>query len=97
MQEIRYIPDTVTLKVDGERCTGCGQCTFVCPHGVLALNNKKIRIVDRDGCMECGACALNCPVEAIAVTPGVGCAAYIISSWLHGDGAACCGNESYCC
>jgi len=96
MQEIRYIRDTVTLEVNKGRCSGCGRCIEVCPHGVLALTNKKVTMKDRDGCMECGACALNCPEEAISVTPGVGCAAYIISSWIKGEGAACCGNESCC-
>ena len=96
MRDMRYIPDTVTLQLDQERCTGCGRCTVVCPHGVMALNGQKARIVDRNGCMECGACALNCPDTAISVTPGVGCAAYIINSWFKGDQADCCGGESYC-
>jgi ferredoxin len=43
--------------------------------------------------MECGACAKNCPTEAIAVTPGVGCAAYIIQTWFKGKNTTvCCGN-----
>ena len=37
--------------------------------------------------MECGACATNCPVHAITVTPGVGCAAYIIQTWIRGKKA----------
>jgi ferredoxin len=45
---------------------------------------KKAQIIDLDGCMECGGCATNCPTEAITVTPGVGCAAYIIQKWLKG-------------
>jgi ferredoxin len=42
--------------------------------------------------MECGACALNCPVAAIEVTPGVGCASYIIQTWIKGKDAVieCC-------
>ncbi|MGD2023929.1 MAG: 4Fe-4S binding protein, partial [Desulfobacterales bacterium] len=51
------------------------------------------RIVDLDGCMECGACAKNCPTDAIGVTPGVGCASYIIQTWIKGKNTtACCGN-----
>jgi hypothetical protein len=45
--------------------------------------------------MECGACAKNCPTDAIAVSPGVGCASYIIQTWIKGKGkdvAVCCGN-----
>jgi hypothetical protein len=44
--------------------------------------------------MECGACAKNCPVGAVSVTPGVGCATYIIQSWLRRSKGACgCGQE----
>jgi NAD-dependent dihydropyrimidine dehydrogenase PreA subunit len=84
MKTLRYIDGVATISLDGERCIGCGMCTQVCPHGVFTLNGKKALITDRDGCMECGACAMNCPVEAISVTPGVGCASLIINRWLKG-------------
>ena len=74
MKDLRYLDDVVTLTLNEKECVGCGICTQVCPHGVLALNHRKARIVDRDGCMECGACANNCPTGALGVTPGVGCA-----------------------
>jgi len=96
MKEFRYIPDVSTLALDGEKCTGCGMCETVCPHGVLEIVERKAQIVDLNGCMECGACSKNCPVEAVMVTPGVGCAAYIIQTWIKGkdsgscDGATCC-------
>lgn len=90
MKSIRYLENVTTLALDSQRCIGCGQCTLVCPHGVFVLEGKKARLDDRDGCMECGACALNCPVEAIRVTPGVGCASYIIQTWLKGKEAAAC-------
>lgn len=82
MQGFRHFSNVATLNLDTVACVGCGMCTQVCPHGVLVLSGKKARIADRDGCMECGACANNCPAEAIRVTPGVGCAAYIVQKWL---------------
>ncbi len=84
MNEFRYLPGVTTLQLDTDACIGCGACETVCPHGVMKVNGKKAEIVDRDGCMECGACANNCPVEAVRVTPGVGCAAYIIQTWFKG-------------
>ena len=84
MQEFRYLPNVTTLQLNPDLCIGCGDCQSVCPHGVFEVNEKKARIVDLDGCMECGACANNCPVSAISVTPGVGCAAYIIQTWIKG-------------
>ncbi|MGD9972918.1 MAG: mercury methylation ferredoxin HgcB [Desulfatirhabdiaceae bacterium] len=96
MKTFRYLSHVTTLQVNTERCVGCGMCERVCPHGVLQVTEKMIRIIDRDACMECGACATNCPVQAIEVTPGVGCAAYIIQTWIKGREAATCGGGSCC-
>ncbi|MBT8342797.1 MAG: 4Fe-4S binding protein [Desulfatitalea sp.] len=96
MEAMRYLDNVVTLMLDESRCVGCGMCTQVCPHGVLAMAERTVRIVDRDGCMECGACANNCPTEALAVTPGVGCASYIIQSWIKGKENASCGGSGCC-
>lgn len=81
MDGFRYISGVATLKLAEKFCIGCGMCTTVCPHGVFRLANQKAQITDLDNCMECGACARNCPVRAIAVSPGVGCATYIIKKW----------------
>jgi len=82
MDTFRYLPGVATLVYDRDACVGCGACTRVCPHGVFVLDQGRAQLVDRDGCMECGACALNCPPQALAVSPGVGCAAYIINGWI---------------
>ena len=99
MKELRHLPNVTTLVYDSAKCVGCGNCETVCPHGVFEMSGKgkKVQLVDRDGCMECGACALNCPTEAITVTPGVGCAAYIIQSWIKGKENAACGPGGGCC
>lgn len=95
---LKYLRNVVTLALDGPRCTGCGRCEEVCPHGVLALLNGKAAIIDLDACMECGACTRNCPFEAITVTAGVGCAAAIIRGRLKGTSPdCCCSNGPDCC
>ena len=91
MGQLVYLKDVVTLKLDEEKCTGCGTCLSVCPHAVLRPANGKIEIRDRDACMECGACSQNCPVKAVSVRAGVGCAAAVINSVL-GRKSACCTN-----
>ena len=87
---MKYLSDVVTLKLNEEKCIGCGQCLIVCPHDVFAMNGSSAAIRDRDACMECGACALNCPTEAVTVQAGVGCAAAIINSFLGITGSDCC-------
>jgi ferredoxin len=88
MKGLRYLPGVSTLVLDEEACIGCSMCWMVCPHTVFGQRNGRAVIADLDGCMECGACATNCPVAAITVTPGVGCAAYIIQKWLKNAGFA---------
>ena len=90
MITLRYLPNVTTLTLDADACVGCGMCTEVCPHGVLMMEERKVLVADLDACMECGACANNCPVGALRVTPGVGCAAYIIQSWIKDKNAAIC-------
>ena len=97
MQDFRYLSDVSTLRLDADRCVGCGSCTEVCPHGVFELRGERAEIVDLDGCMECGACALNCPPGALSLTPGVGCASYIIKKWFkRGPGQSECSSSSCC-
>jgi len=84
MKDFRYLDNTAILRLNPEKCIGCGNCATVCPHRVFELRGKKAVIIDHDGCMECGACATNCPAAAIYVNPddGCGCAAYIINHWI---------------
>jgi NAD-dependent dihydropyrimidine dehydrogenase PreA subunit len=69
---LKYLKDVVTLKLNEDKCVGCGLCLQVCPHEVFSLKEGKAYIQDKDGCMECGACAKNCLVAAIEVRSGVG-------------------------
>lgn len=69
---LKYLKNVVTLKLNPDKCIGCGVCGEVCPHGVFVVENRKARIEDKDNCMECGACAKNCLVGAINVKAGVG-------------------------
>lgn len=98
---MKYLSNVASLELCAEKCTGCGLCLEVCPHGVFALENNKAVILDRDQCMECGACTANCAFGALQVTKGVGCAAAIINSLISG-GEPCCdcsgdSKKSNCC
>jgi ferredoxin len=93
----RYLKNVATLELDDGKCSGCGMCMDVCPHGVLESAGRKVVIRDKDGCMECGACALNCPSGAIAVKAGVGCAYAIIKGSLTGTEPTCCGGPGGAC
>lgn len=61
-----------------DKCDGCRTCTKVCPHGVLAMRDRKAYLADELACIECAACQLNCANNAIAVTKGTGCLVAIV-------------------
>lgn len=95
MKGFAYLRDVVTLKLEQDKCIGCGRCHEVCPHQVFSLEGGLADIANRDACMECGACAKNCPAAAITVDAGVGCASGLINEWLRernirGWGGECC-------
>ena len=85
----RYLKNVTTLKMNSDKCTGCGICIEVCPHNVFMMNKGKSAIADKDSCIECGACVKNCPFNALEVKPGVGCAYAIIKGWLTGTEPSC--------
>lgn len=83
MKGFRYLTNVSTLGVEEKACIGCGRCLEVCPHQVISLEGRRVRIQDLDACMECGACARNCPAGAIRVDAGVGCASGLVTEWLR--------------
>jgi len=62
-----YISGVSTLKLTAEKCTGCGRCVDVCPHGVFDIHDHRAQIIALDSCMECGACSQNCSFGALSV------------------------------
>jgi NAD-dependent dihydropyrimidine dehydrogenase PreA subunit len=96
MKSWSYVKNGESLSIDAGRCTGCGTCLEVCPHGVFVLAAGKAVVADRGACMECGACGKNCPLGAIEVSSGVGCAAAIINGRIRGT-APDCGCGGGCC
>jgi ferredoxin len=85
-----------TLMLMPHRCSGCGRCVEVCPHGVFAIQERKARMVNANDCMECGACQVNCASGAIKVESGVGCAKAMIQAALTGKEVSC-GGPGGCC
>lgn len=80
-----------SLRLDAKRCTGCGMCLNVCPHGVFERQNGSVRLALPLACMECGACQRNCPPGAVQVESGVGCAGAMIRAALTGKKEPVCG------
>ena len=55
------------VKIDADKCNGCGQCITGCHEGALQLINGKAVLVREDYCDGLGACIGDCPVGAITL------------------------------
>lgn len=55
------------IKIDEERCTGCGKCIPNCPEGALQIIDNKARLISDLFCDGLGACIGNCPENAIEI------------------------------
>jgi NAD-dependent dihydropyrimidine dehydrogenase PreA subunit len=53
------------VRIDTLRCTGCGACTYLCPVGVLVIEDMKCRV--EEGCISCGNCVERCHWQAITL------------------------------
>ena len=55
------------IRIDEEKCDGCGQCCTGCPEGALQMIDGKARLVSEITCDGLGACIGLCPQDAIRV------------------------------
>lgn len=53
------------IKIDEEKCTGCGLCVSGCHEGALQLIDEKARMISDLFCDGLGACIGECPEGAI--------------------------------
>ncbi len=55
------------IRIDEEKCDGCGLCAQGCPEGALQMIDGKARLVSEITCDGLGACVGDCPQGAITV------------------------------
>ncbi len=55
------------IKIDAEKCTGCGECIPNCPEGALQIIDGEARLVSDLFCDGLGACIGHCPEGAITI------------------------------
>lgn len=54
------------IKIDQEKCNGCGLCITACHEGALALVDGKAKLLRDDYCDGLGDCLPACPTGAIS-------------------------------
>ncbi len=55
------------VKIDEQKCNGCGQCVDACAEGAIKLVNGKAKLVSETYCDGLGACIGHCPQDAITI------------------------------
>ena len=54
------------IKIDKEKCNGCGACVTACHEGAIALVDGKAELIRDDYCDGLGDCLPACPTDAIS-------------------------------
>ena len=57
----------VEVRIDQEKCTGCGLCFKTCIYNGLRMKKDKA-VIKQENCMGCGRCEMICPNGAVSVT-----------------------------
>jgi Pyruvate/2-oxoacid:ferredoxin oxidoreductase delta subunit len=55
------------IKIDEEKCNGCGLCTLSCAEGALQIIDGKAKLVSDNYCDGLGACIGECPQDALTI------------------------------
>jgi len=55
------------VKIDEEKCNGCGVCVPACAEGALQIINGKAKLISETYCDGLGACLGECPQGAITI------------------------------
>ena len=55
------------IKIDEEKCNGCGQCVNACAEGAIKLIDGKAKLISEVYCDGLGACIGHCPQDAITI------------------------------
>ena len=61
------MPKRKIIKIDEDKCTGCGLCVPSCAEGAIQIIDGKARLVKDSYCDGLGACLGECPEGALTI------------------------------
>lgn len=77
----------MSIRINKEKCIGCGKCTQVCPGSLICIKEKKAHMKYPKDCWGCVSCVKECPVGAIEffLGPDIGGNGSVMNVELEGD------------
>ncbi|OAT81250.1 ATP-binding protein [Desulfotomaculum copahuensis] len=61
------MPKRKIVRIDEEKCTGCGLCVTPCAEGAIQLVNGKAKVLREELCDGAGFCLGVCPAGALTI------------------------------
>ena len=55
------------VKIDEEKCNGCGLCVIPCAEGAIEIINGKAKVIREELCDGAGFCLGVCPTGALTI------------------------------
>lgn len=55
------------IRIDEDKCDGCGACVIACAEGAIQVIDGKARLVSETYCDGLGACLGECPQDALSI------------------------------
>jgi NAD-dependent dihydropyrimidine dehydrogenase PreA subunit len=55
------------IRIDEEKCTGCGKCALACAEGAIEIQDGKAKVMNEIFCDGLGACIGECPEGALTI------------------------------
>jgi NAD-dependent dihydropyrimidine dehydrogenase PreA subunit len=55
------------IKINKNKCSGCGNCVEACPFKVFEIEKGKAVVKHPEKCKKCRACVSACPNNAIEI------------------------------
>ncbi|MCJ7745606.1 MAG: 4Fe-4S binding protein, partial [Actinobacteria bacterium] len=55
------------VRIDEEKCDGCGECVHACAEGAIQIIDGKARLISETYCDGLGVCLGECPQDAITI------------------------------
>ncbi|HCG76760.1 MAG: 4Fe-4S ferredoxin [bacterium (Candidatus Ratteibacteria) CG_4_10_14_3_um_filter_41_18] len=56
------------VKLDVEKCVGCGICVDTCEKSVLEMADDVVKVAHPEKCDGCNSCVEACPNEALTLS-----------------------------